>query len=486
MNAATQPVPDDQTLYLHGLMALRGGALDEAAWLLTRALRRQPGHPGMRRNLVRALLLAERYEQVLLHANTALDTCPDDPEMHFARGTALNALGQPSRACAALARALALQPNHAAAWLNMGNAATDKDDYASAEAMYRSALRFAPELAEAWASLGYLLTEQGRLGEAVAACEEAIRLRPDMAQAHWNLAVALLLQGDLRRGLAEYEWRKRHRRFHRDFPDLPGRRWDGGDINGQTVLVRAEQGLGDTIQFARYLPMIAARGGRPVLVCAPELVPLLQGLPGVEVAAKRGMLPAYDAWVDQGSLPGLLGTTLETVPSAGGYLTADTERVKTWDAKLPKGRRIGLVLAGNPRHARDRKRSVPFEMGSGLRDVPDVVWVRFRQETAGPMVEVTGPRVMAGDETAIAYPLPDFAETAALVSCLDLVISVDTAVAHLAGALGKPVWLLLPHAPDWRWLLDRDDSPWYGSARLFRQTTPGDWHGVLQRIRSSV
>lgn len=243
-----QPIADDgQALYVSGLRALRNGDGQEAATLLTQALRRRPTHLGMRRNLVRALLVTERWEQAAMQANAALAGSPDDAELHFARGTALNALGHHARACAAFARALSLQPNHAASWLNMGNASADLGDFVAAETLYRTAIRLDPALAEAHASLGYLLTMQGRLPEAMEACETAIHLRSDFVQAHWNLSIAALLSGDLPRGFAEYEWRKRHARYQADFPPLPSGTWDGSDPGGRTIVVRAEQGFGDAI-----------------------------------------------------------------------------------------------------------------------------------------------------------------------------------------------------------------------------------------------
>ncbi|HEX4365221.1 MAG TPA: tetratricopeptide repeat protein, partial [Rhodopila sp.] len=235
--AAPGEADDERALYMRGLLALRNGDAEEAASLLTRALRWQPTHRGMRRNLVRALLAAEHYEQVLLQANAALAGMPDDGELHFARGTALNALGQHAKACAAFARAVSLRPDHAASWLNMGNASADLDDLASAETLCRTAIRLDPNLPEAHASLAHILTLLGQLPEAIEACETAIRLRPDFAQAHWNLAIAVLLGGDLPRGFAEYEWRRHHARYRVDFPDLPGPRWDGATPNGKTVLV---------------------------------------------------------------------------------------------------------------------------------------------------------------------------------------------------------------------------------------------------------
>ena len=473
----TIPLPteeDGRALYVAGLIALRNGNADEAVLLLTQALRRDPAHIGMRRNLVRALLVAERWDQVVMQANAALAGAPDDAELHFARGTALNALGQSAGACAAFARALSLQPNHAATWLNMGNASADLDDVATAEALYRTAISLDPALVEAHASLGYLLTMQGRLPEAIAACETAIHLRPDFAQAHWNLAIAALLGGDLRRGFAAYEWRKAHAHFQADFPPLPGRAWDGSG-HGQIILVRAEQGFGDAIQFARYLPLIRTAGNEPVLMCKPALMPLIASM-GFEAVAATETAPRYDAWIDQASLPRVFGTTLDSIPGAEGYLRADRERVEAWRSRLPPGCKVGVALCGNPKHAADRRRSIQVEMLDRLRDVERVSLINLHH---GPAAHGLG----LPDWTD---RLTDYAETAALIENLDLVVTVDTSVAHLAGALGKPAWIMLPHAPDWRWLLGRTDSPWYRSVRLFRQPAPGDWASVLGGVRDAL
>lgn len=463
-------------LYVAGLQALRAGDAAEASDLLIAALRHQPAHPGMRRNLVRALLASERYQQVLVQAGSALADAPDDAELHFAHGTALNALGQHAAACTAFGRALSLQPDHAPSWLNMGNAATDLDDLASAETCYHTAVRLDPSLPEVHASLGYILTRLGRPTEAIAACEAAIRLRPDLAQAHWNLAVAALLAGDLLRGFTAYEWRKKHTRFRMDFPDLPGPAWDGSNPAGRTILVRAEQGFGDAIQFARYLPMIRDAGGIPVLRCAPALVALMRSMHGVRVVASSEDVPPYHAWIDQMSLPNVFATTLDTIPSAAGYLAADRTRIGAWDARLPSGRRIGLAFAGNPNHTGDRRRSIDPALLAP--------WISGRGEEFINLQH--GPSAASLGLTALTPWLTDYAETAALIANLDLVITVDTSVAHLAGALGKPVWILLPHAPDWRWLLGRSDTPWYRSARLFRQPAPNDWSSVLAQVARAL
>ena len=484
-SAVPLPLDDGRSLYVEGLIALRNGKAEEAAALLTQALRRRPTDHGMRRNLVRALLVAERFSEVVLQANAALAGMPDDPELHFARGTALNALGQHAQACAAFARTLSLQPAHAPSWLNMGNASVDLNDLASAESLYRTAIRLDETLAEAHASLGYVLTIQGRLPEAIEACEAAIRLRPDFAQGHWNLAIAALTSGDLRHGFREYDWRKRHPGYRNNFPELPGPTWDGTNATGQRILVRSEQGAGDVIQFARYLPLIRDRGGSPILVCAPSLVKLVKSIAGIDaVSSSDPML--YDSWIDQISLPTIFGTTLHTIPAKNPYLSADPTRVQAWRKLLDAGlagsdpqqgrRKVGIAFSGNPKHPADQRRSIPPDFGLKLPEVTGLSFVNLQHG-------VSGNRFGLPDLTPW---MTDYAETAALIENLDLIITVDTSIAHLAGALGKPVWILLPHAPDWRWLLQRSDSPWYPSARLFRQPAPGDWAGLIADVMQAL
>ncbi len=457
--------PGRRACYLNGLLRLRAGQPAEASGLLLRALHDRPDDPDVRRNLVRALLASEQYGEVLDQAAIALAMLPDDAEMHFAQGTALSALHRPLAARAALTRAVVLRPSLAVAWLNLGNVCVELEDRAEAERHHRTALRLNPDLAQAFASHGHLLLTQGRLAEAIAACEAAVRLAPGMAEAHWNLASALLLAGDMPRGLREYEWRKRHPAFRADFPSLPGPYWSGRDPAGQVILVRAEQGFGDTIQFARYLLTIAERGGTPVLQCDPTLVPLLSAMPGVVVLPRTARVEGYDAWIDLMSLPLALGG----VPFAGGYLRVEPR----WRVS---GFRVGIAWAGNPAQANDRRRSVPVAALAPLLAVPGVDFINLQ----------VGARAGEAGLPDLSAQLTDFAETAALIGTLDLVIAVDSAVAHLSGALGAPVWVLLAHVPDWRWLLGREDSPWYSSARLFRQETPGDWDGVIRRVAGAL
>ncbi len=471
---ATEP-GNGQALYLCGLLQLETGRPHTAAATLHAAATARPEHSGTQVNLGRALLADGRPAEALVAANRLLAVEPRNPEAAFLRGTALNALGKPAPAVAAFQCAIAHDPTNAAAWLNLGNACNDLDRPDDAERNCREAIRLAPGLAEAHASLGYMLTARGQLDEAIAACDAAIALRPDFAQAHWNQAVAALLAGDFALGFDKYEWRKRHDRYRRDFVDLPGPQWDGSDPAGRTILVHAEQGLGDTIQFARYLPMIAARGGHVVLACDRPLIPLLSGM-GVRVVPKDAPPPPYDCWIDQMSLPRVFATRLDTIPAPTGYLQADLARTAAWRASLPDGPNVGLAWAGNPAHSNDRRRSIPAAALARILAVPGTNFVNLQ-------VGLHAGEIGLGD---LSSRLPDYAETAALIAALDLLITVDTSVAHVAGALGKPAWLMLPHAPDWRWLLRRDDTPWYASLRLFRQPQPGDWDSVIAAVTDAL
>ncbi len=284
--------------------------------------------------------------------------------------------------------------------------------------------------------------------------------------------MARLLDGDYAAGWPDHEWRRRDAQFAGDFPALDGPEWDGGEIAGRTILVWAEQGLGDAIQFARYLPLLVARGARVVLACAAPLRRLL-ALPGVTVVAQDAALPPHDCWVLQMSLPLRFGTTVATIPAPGGYLSAAATDGQG-------GFRVGLAWAGNPAHRNDARRSLPTAALAPLAGMKGVGWTNLQPGGKGTELAIMHrlPPPQAG--------LTDLADTAACIAGLDLVVSADTAVAHLAGALGKKVWIMLPHAPDWRWMLGRADSPWYARARLFRQERPGDWDGVVARVAEGL
>jgi hypothetical protein len=378
-----------------------------------------------------------------------------------------------------LQAAVALAPGDAAAWLNLGNALATLGRQADAEAALRRACALDPASAQAYASLGTALVLQLRLPEAAAAYREALRLHPDAPGIRWDLGFALLLAGDLSGGWAEQRTRKPEEDAMLRARGVKGPEWDGTAPAGRTLLCCSGQGLGDAIQFARYLPLLAARGARVLLACDARLAPLLRRGGGVAaVVTPAEPLPPHDHWAALSSLPRLCGTTQRSIPAAGGYLSADPARVAAWRARLPTGKTVGLVWAGNPAHANDARRSMPAAALAPLLTLPGIACVSLQ---TGPTAAGLGP-----DVPAFGMELTDLAETAALLTALDGLVTVDTAAAHLAGALGLPAWVALPYSPDWRWLLDRPDSPWYTSLRLVRQRRPGEWGGVVAAIAAGL
>jgi hypothetical protein len=350
---------------------------------------------------------------------------------------------------------------------------------------YRNALALRPDYADAWLNLGVALKDLMRLPEAIACYRQAIALEPANAEAHSNLGIALLAAGELPEGWREHEWRWKTPHLIAARRDFGVPLWRGEPAEGRTLLIHAEQGFGDTLQFCRYASMASARGMRVIMEAQPPLVRLLRTLTGVDVVLARGdPLPAFDLHCPMLSLPLAFGTSLETIQSSGRYLHADPARVAEWRDRLAAvdaaSTRVGLVWAGNPRrHSRgltavDRRRSISPERLAPLLRLPGLRFFSLQKD---------GPRP-AGHIAALDFmtEMEDFADTAALIMNLDLVISVDTAVAHLTGALGKPVWLMDRFDTCWRWLTGRSDSPWYPNLRLFRQPRPGDWDTVLDAI----
>ena len=316
----------------------------------------------------------------------------------------------------------------------------------------------------------------GRLDEAIAGYVEALEINPESSRA-W------LMMGELEKGFEEYEWRWRlaenpPRRF-----DKPA--WSGAALDGRTILLHAEQGMGDSIQFARYAALVAARGGRVILECQAPLTALFESLDGVEqIVARDAALPAFDVHAPLLCLPRIFETDLDSIPESGAYLGADAARGKKFASLLdPERLNVGIVWAGKPSHRNDRNRSAGIEPFIDLLGIPGAA---FHSLQVGPRAGDIGATRCAGLIRDHAPRLRDFADTAALVAALDLVISVDTSVCHLAGALGKPCWVVIPYTPDWRWLMQREDSPWYPSLRLFRQDSFGDWPGVFGRLGEAL
>src|SRR2546426_786091 len=382
-----------------------------------------------------------------------------------------------------ISEALAVAAHHH----DMGEAYRLTGKLEDAIASYRLALALKPDYAEAHKNLGIALWDHGKLAEAIACFRQALALKPDYVHAHAGLGLALLRAGDLSHGFTEYEWRWRVKEFEQQCAGLilPQPFWDGSELNGRTILLYAEQGLGTTIQFIRYAPLVARRGGRVIVACQPELVRLLASVDGTaQVVSERASLPDFDLHAPLLSLPRIIGTTLETIPSQCPYLSPpESSSVKveaTPDVKL----KVGIVWAGLPIHRNDRNRSCPLSYFLELAELPGVaVYSLQKQPRATGLGEVT-PGMAVNN---LSDQIGDWADTAAAICQLDLVLTVDTGVAHLAGALGRPVWVLLPHVGvDWRWMDGREDSPWYPSMKLFRQKVPGDWPSVFARVSGEL
>ena len=432
-----------------------------------------------------ALFAANRLDEAERVAHELARAAPRNFHVHHLLGALAARGGRWDECVAATTAALALQPDHPEALANRGAALRMLGRIEEALADYDRAIAAAPDSADAHNNRGVALAALNRHREAIAAYTRALELRPGYDRARFNRATSRLTLGDFEEGLRDHEARWTGSEAHRGKRVLPGREWDGReDLAGKTLLGYSEQGLGDTIQFARYATLAARRGARVVLEVHAPLVPLLRGVEGVAAAVALGdELPSFDLHCALMSLPLAFGTKLATIPAAVPYVHARDAEVARWRDKLRDGkaRRIGFAWSGNRTQRNDANRSLALSRMAALAS-PDRTLVAVQtdiRDADHASLKALGIRSFAGE-------LRDFADTAALVASLDLVISVDTAPAHLAGALGKPVWVLLAFSPDWRWLLGREDSPWYPTARLFRQPRIGDWDTVIQEVAGEL
>lgn len=526
------------------------GDLDEAARLYLQVLASEPGDFNALHLLGTVRSAQGRYREAADLIAGAIATAPTVPNAHYNLAVVYDAMGRPEEAMASYRRVLAIDPNHAEAHYNLANLQRALGDYAEAEAgyrravalrpgwgqpvtnlagvlvavrrfgeasaLYRQALTLDPRDASLWRNLGTTLAEMDRNDDAIVCfrqglalapedaethcalgkalwqlnrCEAAIAsfqraqvLRPAFADAGWHEGVARLTLGDMAAGWLRHEWRLRVEEFKRphDFPTPP---WSGEPIAGRTILLHAEQGFGDTLQFVRYAPLVAARGARVVLEVQRPLSGLLSGFEGcASVIAYGDPVPDHDAHCPLPSLPLALGGE---IPANIPYLAAPAERVDAWRSTLGASTEpgVGVVWAGSGRHTNDRNRSLALDRLRPVLATPGIRFFSLQKDlrdgdghlpTEFPGVAELGSR------------LTDFTDTAAVVSLLDLVITVDTSVAHLAGALGRPTWVMIPFRPDWRWQLGRNDSPWYPSVRLFRQPRIGDWDAVVAEVRQAL
>ena len=484
-----------------------------------RAVALDGSRAGWLNNLGNAYVALFRFDDALTAYDRALAINRDDAEGWANRGLALRGLRRPDDAVESLQRALALAPSHVNSLSNLGiilkearrldeaeallRRATDIDpanpklwgnfaavyeamgDYQRMRQLARHALELDPNYAESYNLLANGEMEAGRYDASLAYYQQALALDPSNRNANWNIALIWLLRGDFERGWRQFEWRKRLQSVVYDHGSYRMPEWAGAALAGRDLLIHSEQGIGDAIQFVRYAPLLKARGaGRVYLECPYPIVPLMRGVRGVDDVIARGTaLPPHDLQASLMSLPWLLGTTLETVPADVPYILVEPRAIAGHVTANDGALAVGFVWAGNPIHARDALRSAPLDDFRALVQTDGTQWFSLQKGDAAERQLAQHPVEGVID---LAPQLLDFRDTAAAIDALDLVITVDTSVAHLAGALGRETWLLLPHVPDFRWMLDRSDSPWYPTMRLFRQAAPGDWSGIFEDVKRAL
>lgn len=481
----------------------------EALGSFDRALTLKPDFAEAYINRGLSLQILKRTEEALMNYDRGIALKPGIAEVHFFRGNAFMELKRGEEALACFNQAISLKPAYAEAYNNRGAVLQDMDRLGDALASYESAIAVQPSRPEAYNNRGTVLRKLKRLNEALAAHDQAIALKSDFAEAHnnrgsvlqelkrfdealaahdrainlnpdyveayWNKALLKLLMGNYQEGWRLYEWRSKPRHFTQPL-------WSGKEsLEGRTLLVHSEQGFGDVIQYCRYAPLLEKRGAKVIFEAPAGLINVLSTLPGKITLVESGKpLPIFDLYCPMMSLPLAFQTTVESIPAEIPYLSADPGKKTTWRQNLGEksAPRIGLAWSGKVLHSNDQNRSLPMESLAPLFELPlefHSLQKEYRKEDQAKLAK----RFQLKDHH---LELNDFSDTAALISEMDLIISADTSVAHLAGATGKPLWILLPYLPDYRWLLDRTDSPWYPTATLFRQPNYGDWKAVISEV----
>lgn len=480
--------PDDaRALCLMAEMAADARQAEDGLHWAQRAIAADPRAGAPHFTAGRLHEIAGRLTNAEASYRAAIRLAPDHAKAHNNLGGVLHMQGQLDAALASYRNALELDPRQPEANQNYASIVRDTGALELAVEGYLRQTRAVPEDAEAHNNLANAYRELGRHREALASFERALAADPEYAEAHFSRSFVLLLCGDYEKGWKEYEWRWRINAFNapaRRFPQAP---WDGRKIAGGTILVHAEQGLGDTLQFVRYAPWVAERCSSVILECQPELKSLMESVTGIgQVVVQGEALPPFSAHVPMMSLPGVFGTTLESVPWRGPYVQADPERSAAWRPRAGRGDgalKVGLAWAGRPQQWDDRKRSITLDMLAPLAQASGAVFYSVQMGEAAAQSASPPAGMNLVDLTA---GIRDFSDTAALLSHLDLMITIDTSVAHLAGAMGVPTWVLVAHAPDWRYHLGRSDNPWYPSMRLYRQDRDGDWTGPIARVAEAL
>lgn len=431
----------------------------------------------------------ELTEAISLH-QMALKLKPKFPEAAYNLGKAFSKQNRLNDAISAYRHAISLNPRYCDPYVNLGIILRHLGQLDEAIACYQKALKLQSKSAAIHTNLGNVWQDRGQLKQAIFHHQTAITLQPQCPEAHHNFSNTLLLAGELKRGFSEYEWRAKLSQIEHP-PAFLQPVWDGSSLRGKTILLYAEQGLGDTIQFVRYAPLVKEKGGQVIFRCPTSLRQLLETADGIDRLIFPGdPLPIFDTHASLMSLPYLLNTTLETIPCKIPYLSVPIEitsslQISDFTSKPQpptSNLKVGLVWAGNPSHPNDRYRSIGLSQLFKILEVPNITFYSLQK-----VISVEDLQLLKNTQIIdLSDRLIDFAVTAAIISQLDLIITVDTAVAHLTGALGKPVWILLAYIPDWRWMLQREDSPWYPTARLFRQQQRGNWQSAIDLVVAAL
>lgn len=477
--------PDNtDALFMLGLISVQTGNYDKAVEYFDKTLKINPTNISALYNLGNAYRDMGQIPEAFKCYQRVLQLDPEYTDAYINLGIIFRMQGRFEEETAFYQKALQLNPRSPQAFFNLGHAFFQKEEFEKALACYEKVIQLNPDSLQAYMNLGLVLRIKGYNERALASYRKAVQIDPDNAAAHWNLSNVLLLTGNYGEGWEEFEWFRKTEDCSKRQRFFPQPLWNGADIKGKTILLHAEEGFGDTLQFIRYAPLVVQRGANVIVESQKELTRLLRNMKGlIDVISHDEELPRFDTHCPMMSLPRVFGTTPDNIPSQVPYLHADTESADKWKLKLQNvdsRLKIGMVWSGGGLPFR---KSCHLGLFSPLARLQDITLYSLQKGAPAKQSKDAPEGMRLLDYTD---ELHDFFDTAALIENLDLVIAVDTAVAHLAGAMGKPVWTLLPFVPDWRWLLDREDCPWYPTMRLFRQPALGDWKNVVRKISDSL
>jgi tetratricopeptide (TPR) repeat protein len=466
-----------------GALYLERGTPEEALGAFEKALKINPKNAEAWFNRGNALSIQRKYEDAIEGYDKAISFKENYFKAQNNKGNALKELGLFTEAIDCYREALKAKPDFIEACLNIGNAWSDSGKPEKALEYYDRIEAASPLLPSALLNKGNALKQMGLRDEALESLKRAIELAPENTDAHLNYGMALLLYGNFKEGWQEYEWRLKRQELQS--AQMPQPKWNGANAKDKNLLVIAEQGFGDTIQSARFFPMAKERCGKVTFACRKPLLSLMKNVSGIDKLIAKEKIDEldFDIYIPNMSLPGIFNADLSSIPSSTPYIFPDKEKIEEWKEKIlsDKKFRVGLCWAGSPTNTNDRNRSTNF---NSLKKLLEIKEIDFYSLQKGPAS--LEAKDCENNFSNMTEDFKDFSDTAALIENLDLVISVDTAIAHLAGAMNKPIWLILPFEPEWRWLTERTDSPWYPSMRIFRQNTFNGWVGVIAKIKKKL